>query len=165
MTTVRSATFVGATAFLLLLTGCVASGSPYSSTGDVSASPAHDAPAAAAGGDAFGCTDAMIAFMDANGYADPTPADPAGFTFPESAAPPAVPACYVVDDFGGTARKGAIFVGDTDAAIAASDRRSRPRATSRTPATGPTSGGWTAKTRAPPDTRWARSRSRSTGRT
>ena len=76
-------------------------------------------PAAAAGGDAFGCTDAMIAFMDANGYADPTPADPAGFTFPESAAPPAVPACYVVDDFGGTARKGAIFVGDTDAAIAA----------------------------------------------
>ncbi|QRY40910.1 hypothetical protein JVX92_01045 [Microbacterium hominis] len=54
MTTVRSATVVGAITLLLLLTGCAASGSPASTTGDVSASATYDAPAATAGGDAFG---------------------------------------------------------------------------------------------------------------
>jgi len=56
--------------------------------------------------------------MDANGYADPTPADPSGFEFPEAGRPGATPACYVEDDFGGPKRKGAIFVGDTNGAIA-----------------------------------------------
>ncbi|WP_156122625.1 hypothetical protein [Microbacterium hominis] len=105
---------------VLVLAGCAASPASTPSVTENDAGPTAEAgtPAAVGGGQLFGCTDAMISFMDANGYLNPTPADPTRFVFPEAGKPGASPACYVEDDYGGTKRKGAIFVGDAEAAIA-----------------------------------------------
>jgi len=61
----------------------------------------------------------MIAYMDANGYSDPTPHDSSEFTLPEASMPSILPTCYVDDEFGSAHRRGAMFTGDTDAALTA----------------------------------------------
>lgn len=60
----------------------------------------------------------MLSFMEANGYSSPTPHDSSGFSFPEAGTLVVTPTCYVEDDFGSAKRKGAMFTGDTTAALA-----------------------------------------------
>jgi hypothetical protein len=71
---------------VLVLAGCAASPASTPSATENDAGPTAEAgtPAAVGGGQLFGCTDAMISFMDANGYLNPTPADPTRFVFPEA---------------------------------------------------------------------------------
>jgi hypothetical protein len=84
---------------VLVLAGCAASPASTPSATENDAGPTAEAgtPAAVGDGQLFGCTDAMISFMDANGYLNPTPADPTRFVFPE-AGKPRLAACYVEDD-------------------------------------------------------------------
>ncbi|WP_336627273.1 MULTISPECIES: hypothetical protein [unclassified Microbacterium] len=106
----------------VLCAGCSA-GADAPADSAASAPPAAASPAAgdsgAAGGGSYGCTDAMIAYMDANGYSDPTPHDSSEFTLPEASTPSILPTCYVDDEFGSAHRRGAMFTGDTDAALTA----------------------------------------------
>lgn len=126
MTVARS---LAVAAVILAATMSLSACDGSSATVDTSAGGTSDAPAtestptdgAGDEGDAAadsGCTDAMLSFMDQNGYANPTPADVADFALPEAGATSVEPACYVADDIGGAVRKGAIFTGDTDAALA-----------------------------------------------
>ncbi|WP_431801041.1 hypothetical protein [Microbacterium sp. bgisy203] len=106
----------------LSLSACDGTSAPVdASPSETPAAPATESTPTGEDGDAAadsGCTDAMLSFMDQNGYADPTPADVADFSLPEAGPTSVEPACYVADDIGGAVRKGAIYTGDTDAAMA-----------------------------------------------
>ncbi|MBN9176179.1 MAG: hypothetical protein J0I43_02245 [Microbacterium sp.] len=123
MTTTRPLSLTLLALGALLCAGCAGGGTAPADTAASDPSTAVVTPSSgddgAAAGGAFGCTDAMISFMDANGYSDPTPHDPSDFTLPEASTPSVRPDCYVDDEFGSAHRKGAMFTGDTAAALAA----------------------------------------------
>jgi hypothetical protein len=121
MTTRVSRAAVAATtlALLLLPLAACSSGASTAEVEDPPATaesePADDAGAdddtAAASGEMYGCTEAVLAYANEYGYPNATPLDPATLQIP-SVSFDVAPDCYVVDDYGGAERYGAFWSSD-----------------------------------------------------
>ncbi len=119
----------GAALTLLLLAplaACAPEPGPGASSGPSASSPASPSPAesetpvrdpepsSAPNADpAFGCTEAILTHLQANGFGGASPVDPASFSLPDASVT-ADPACYVVDDASGSTRSGAVWTDDID---------------------------------------------------